>query len=56
LRPAQAKSKTLSQKYSTQKRADGVAWVVGYLPSKCETLNSKPQYHPPKKKKEKEIE
>jgi hypothetical protein len=34
-RPAHAKSKTLSQKYPTQKRASGVAKLVEHLPSKC---------------------
>jgi hypothetical protein len=33
--------KTLSQKYSTQNRAGGVAQEVEQLPSKCEALSSK---------------
>jgi hypothetical protein len=40
LRPTQAKSETLSQKYPTQKRASGVAQVVEHLPSKLEALTS----------------
>jgi hypothetical protein len=38
VRPA----KTLSRKYPTQKRTDGVAQVVESLPSKCEVLSSTP--------------
>jgi hypothetical protein len=43
------KSKTLSQKYPTQKRAGGVTQVVEHLPSKRDTLSSSPVT--PKKKK-----
>jgi hypothetical protein len=42
LRPTEIKSETLSQKYSTQKRASGVAEVVKCLSSKYETLEFKP--------------
>jgi hypothetical protein len=40
--PGQIVHETLSQKYSTQKRAEGVAQVVEYLPSKSEALSSNP--------------
>jgi hypothetical protein len=40
--PGQIVLETLSRKYLTQKRAGGVAQVVDYLPSKCETPNSNP--------------
>jgi hypothetical protein len=41
LRPAQANSsyRTPSQKYPTQKRAEGVAQVVERLPSKAQSSN-----------------
>jgi hypothetical protein len=42
----------LSQKHSTQKRADGVAEVAEYLPSNCDALSSNPNAT---KKKEREI-
>jgi hypothetical protein len=38
------------------RRADRVAQVVQHLPSKCEALSSKPQYHTQKKKKERKKE
>jgi hypothetical protein len=48
--PLQIVCKTLSRKYSTQKRIGGVAQVVE--PSKCEVLSSNPSTvpysHPPK--------
>jgi hypothetical protein len=41
--PAQAKTKTLSQIYPTQKEAGEVAQVVEYLPNKGEALSSNPK-------------
>jgi hypothetical protein len=53
LRPAQAKSETLSQKYPTEKKAGRVAQVVKYEPSKCEALSSNPNTTKKKKGKKK---
>jgi hypothetical protein len=50
-RPHWAKSKTLSQKYPTQKWAGRVAQVVQCLPGKCEALSSNPNTTKKKKKK-----
>jgi hypothetical protein len=41
---------TLSWKYQTQNRAGQVTHVVEHLPSKCEALESKLQYHQKRKK------
>jgi hypothetical protein len=48
LRPACAKSKTLSQKITREKRARSVTQVVDQMPSNCEA-KFKPQYHKKKK-------
>jgi hypothetical protein len=42
LKPAQAKSKTLTQKYPTQKKTSGVAHGVELLSSNFEALSSNP--------------
>jgi hypothetical protein len=42
-------SKTLSQKFLTQKKAGGVVQVVECLLSKCEALSSQPIITPQKK-------
>jgi hypothetical protein len=43
---------TLSPKYPTQKRADGVTHVAESLLSKCEALNSNPNTAKKKKKRQ----
>jgi hypothetical protein len=48
--PGQIVLKILSQKYSTQKSAGGVAQVVKSLPSKCEALSANPSTTKKKKK------
>jgi hypothetical protein len=49
--PRQIVQETLSQKYSTQKKAGGVAQVVECLPNKCEAVISNPSPARRKKKK-----
>jgi hypothetical protein len=49
--PGQIVCKTLSGKYSTQKRAGGVVQVVEQLPSKSKALNSNPSTTTTTKKK-----
>jgi hypothetical protein len=53
--PGKIVCKTLSGKYSTQKRADGVVQVVEQLPSKSRALSLNPSTTTTKKKKKKDI-
>jgi hypothetical protein len=43
-KPRKIVKETLSQKYPTKNRADGVAYVVEHLSSKCEAL--RPEFKP----------